>query len=85
MMNSCICVSLSKQVVANHCRWLPNNHFFVFFSSFQNNSVCIIFTDIVGFSAMSMHLSPIKIMDMLQNLYSRFDELCDVHGVLKLE
>lgn len=59
--------------------------FFVFFSSFQNNSVCIIFTDIVGFSAMSMHLSPIKIMDMLQNLYSRFDELCDIHGVLKLE
>lgn len=47
--------------------------------------VCIIFTDIVGFSTMSMHLSPIMIMDMLQNLYSRFDELCDVHGVLKLE
>jgi len=48
-------------------------------------NVCIIFTDIVGFSRMSMDLSPIKVMDMLQNLYSRFDDLCDVHGVLKLE
>jgi class 3 adenylate cyclase len=24
-------------------------------------------------------------MDMLQNLFNRFDELCDVHGVMKLE
>lgn len=47
--------------------------------------VVIIFTDIVGFSRLSMNLSPIKVMDMLQNLFSRFDELCDVHGVLKLE
>ncbi|KAL9178544.1 hypothetical protein ACHAXT_001882 [Thalassiosira profunda] len=47
--------------------------------------VCIVFADIVGFSRISMNMTPTKVMDMLQNLFGRFDELCDVHGVLKLE
>ena len=50
-----------------------------------HTTLCIVFTDIFGFSLMSMDVTPKKIMDMLQNLFSRFDELCDVHGVLKLE
>mmetsp|Transcript_1349 Transcript_1349/g.2217 ORF Transcript_1349/g.2217 Transcript_1349/m.2217 type:complete len:728 (+) Transcript_1349:50-2233(+) len=48
-------------------------------------NVCIVFTDIVGFSRISMDIKPIKVMDMLQNLFARFDELCDLHGVMKLE
>lgn len=48
-------------------------------------NVCIVFTDIVGFSRISMDIEPIKVMDMLQNLFNRFDELCDLHGVMKLE
>jgi class 3 adenylate cyclase len=48
-------------------------------------NVCIVFTDIVGFSRISMDIAPIKVMDMLQNLFARFDELCDLHGVMKLE
>ena len=48
-------------------------------------NVCIVFTDIVGFSRISMEIKPIKVMDMLQNLFNRFDELCDLHGVMKLE
>jgi len=48
-------------------------------------NVCIVFTDIVGFSRISMGITPTSIMNMLQNLFNRFDELCDVHGVLKLE
>jgi len=47
--------------------------------------VCIIFTDIVGFSRIAMDVKPIQVMDMLQSIFSRFDELCDVHDVLKLE
>ena len=47
--------------------------------------VCIIFTDIVGFSGIAMDVKPIQVMDMLQSIFSRFDELCDVHDVLKLE
>lgn len=49
------------------------------------NNVCIIFLDIVGFSRMSLELKPIQIMDMLHDLFGRYDNLCDKHGVLKLE
>ncbi|KAL7533419.1 hypothetical protein ACHAXR_005224 [Thalassiosira sp. AJA248-18] len=48
-------------------------------------NVCIVFTDIVGFSRIAMKITPTAVMDMLQDLFSRFDELCDVHGVMKLE
>lgn len=47
--------------------------------------VCIVFTDIVGFSKISLDLAPIEVMDMIQALFSRFDEICDLYGVLKLE
>eukprot|EP00804_Cyclotella_cryptica_P018924 CCRYP_006449-RA/>CCRYP_006449-RA protein AED:0.14 eAED:0.14 QI:470/1/1/1/0.5/0.33/3/1542/875 len=49
------------------------------------HNVTIIFTDIVGFSRIAMGVTPIKVMNMLQNLFNRFDRLCDVHGVMKLE
>ena len=49
------------------------------------DQVCIVFTDIVGFSKISLELAPIEVMDMVQALFSRFDELCDLYGVLKLE
>jgi class 3 adenylate cyclase len=48
-------------------------------------SACIIFTDIVGFAKISLDLAPIDVMDMIQDLFSRFDALCDMYGVLKLE
>ena len=48
-------------------------------------NVCIIFTDIVNFSQISLDMKPIKVMDMLQDLFSRFDALCDRFGIRKLE
>jgi class 3 adenylate cyclase len=39
----------------------------------------------VGFSQMALKLHPIKVTDMLQNLFSRFDVLCAKHGIQKLE
>lgn len=47
--------------------------------------VFIIFTDIVNFSQISLNMKPIKVMDMLQDLFSRFDVLCDRFGIQKLE
>eukprot|EP00986_Skeletonema_menzelii_P011683 scaffold6108_cov119-Skeletonema_menzelii.AAC.5 len=47
--------------------------------------VCIMFTDIVGFSRMAMNSRPADIMDLVQSLFGRFDLLCKKHGVLKLE
>lgn len=48
-------------------------------------NVCIIFTDIVNFSQISLEMKPIKVMDMLQELFSRFGALCDQYGIQKLE
>ena len=47
--------------------------------------VCIIFADIVNFSKISLDMKPIQVMDMLQDIFSRFDALCDHHGIQKLE
>jgi len=47
--------------------------------------VVIIFADIVGFSEMSMCMSPIQVMNMLEALFSKFDALCEIHNVEKLE
>ena len=47
--------------------------------------VVIIFVDIVGFSAMSMDMSPFEVMNMLEAVFSRFDSLCEKHSVEKLE
>lgn len=49
------------------------------------NDVCIIFADVVGFSKISLELEPFVVVNMLQDLFSRFDELCDKHNVQKLE
>ncbi len=47
--------------------------------------VVISFADIVGFSKMSMDMPPIKVMNMLEAVFSRFDALCEKHRVEKLE
>ena len=51
----------------------------------EKKHVSVIFTDIVGFSRISIDVPPLKVMDMLQDLFSRFDWLCEHHDVLKLE
>lgn len=47
--------------------------------------VTIFFSDIVGFTDISSALTPIKISDMLDRLYYRFDELSHKHNVFKVE
>ncbi|KAL7549758.1 hypothetical protein ACHAWF_013033 [Thalassiosira exigua] len=47
--------------------------------------VTIFFSDIVGFTNISSELPAIKISDMLDRLYNRFDELSHKHDVFKVE
>lgn len=47
--------------------------------------VSIFFSDIVGFTDISSRLSPMKVSDMLDRLYHRFDELSRAHDVFKIE
>eukprot|EP00985_Skeletonema_marinoi_P004688 scaffold2027_cov148-Skeletonema_marinoi.AAC.17 len=47
--------------------------------------VSIFFSDIVGFTDISSKLSPMKVSDMLDRLYSSFDELSRAHDIFKIE
>ena len=41
--------------------------------------------DIVGFTDMSTEVPPIAVMTFLNDLYTAYDALCDMHGVYKVE
>eukprot|EP00238_Polyblepharides_amylifera_P001073 CAMPEP_0196572604 /NCGR_PEP_ID=MMETSP1081-20130531/2618_1 /TAXON_ID=36882 /ORGANISM="Pyramimonas amylifera, Strain CCMP720" /LENGTH=1072 /DNA_ID=CAMNT_0041889967 /DNA_START=195 /DNA_END=3410 /DNA_ORIENTATION=- len=47
--------------------------------------VTIFFSDIVGFTDISMSLPPVQVMAMLDRLYHNFDELARVHDIFKVE
>ncbi|KXZ52655.1 hypothetical protein GPECTOR_9g700 [Gonium pectorale] len=47
--------------------------------------VTVLFADIVGFTSMCDCLEPLQVMAFLNGLFMRFDSLCDVYGVYKVE
>ncbi|EDQ88290.1 uncharacterized protein MONBRDRAFT_9289 [Monosiga brevicollis MX1] len=47
--------------------------------------VTIFFSDICGFTDMSATLEPVQVSNMLDRLYTKFDKLCDQHGLYKIE
>lgn len=49
------------------------------------NIVTIFFSDIVGFTSLAGELSPIRVMEMLNELYKNFDTIAKKHNVYKVE
>lgn len=49
------------------------------------SSVTVIFADIVGFTALARERAPSAVMATLDDLFSRFDDLCTRHDVFKIE
>ncbi|KXZ44778.1 hypothetical protein GPECTOR_62g893 [Gonium pectorale] len=47
--------------------------------------VTVLFADIVGFTSMCNELEPLQVMAFLNGLFTRFDSLCDIYGVYKVE
>ena len=47
------------------------------------DSVTILFSDVVTFTEICSRLTPIEVVQMLNAMYSLFDQLTDKHGVYK--
>ena len=45
----------------------------------------ILFADISGFSQLSRIKSPVELVDLLNTVFTAFDELADKHGVEKIK
>jgi class 3 adenylate cyclase len=51
----------------------------------HHDECTVLFADIVGFTAYSRHVAPDVVVDELNTIFSRFDELAVEHGVLKIK
>ena len=51
----------------------------------SHESVTILFADIVGFTKMTASMPPAELVDLLSQLFSRFDKLADQHGLEKIK
>ncbi|MDF0551890.1 adenylate/guanylate cyclase domain-containing protein [Kamptonema sp. UHCC 0994] len=47
--------------------------------------VTVLFADIVGFTPLSASMSPIALVDLLNQVFSAFDHLCERHGLEKIK
>ncbi len=47
--------------------------------------VTILFADIVGFTKLSSQVSPVKLVELLNQIFSAFDELADKHQLEKIK
>ena len=49
------------------------------------DSVTILFADIVGFTQISANMPPADLDDLLSQIFSRFDQLAETHGLEKIK
>jgi adenylate cyclase len=51
----------------------------------RHDNVTVLFSDFVGFTAISARLAPAVLVDELNGLFRAFDALCDANGVEKIK
>ena len=50
-----------------------------------HEAVTVLFADLCGFTPLAAELAPEKVVGLLNEVFSRFDELCEQHGVEKIK
>ena len=48
-------------------------------------SATVLFADIVGFTSLAARISPLELVDFLNQIFSKFDELTERHGLEKIK
>merc|ERR1712072_169369 len=51
----------------------------------RHKGVCVLYADLVGFTAFSAQVDPFTVMTFLNDLFAMFDGLCDDYNVHKIE
>ena len=51
----------------------------------SHDSVTILFADIVGFTKLTASMPPAELVELLSQLFSRFDQLAEQHGLEKIK
>jgi adenylate cyclase len=51
----------------------------------SHEKVTVLFADIVGFTTMTASMPPAELVDLLSQIFSRFDALADYHGLEKIK
>jgi guanylate cyclase len=51
----------------------------------SHESVSVLFADIAGFTKLTSSISPTELVEMLSQLFSRFDQLAEKHGLEKIK
>jgi len=51
----------------------------------SHEAVTVLFADIVGFTKMTASMPPAELVDLLSQIFSRFDALADRHGLEKIK
>ncbi|HIK27397.1 MAG: adenylate/guanylate cyclase domain-containing protein [Oscillatoriaceae bacterium SKW80] len=49
------------------------------------SEVSVLFADIVGFTELSARISPCEIVQLLNQIFSEFDQLAEIHGLEKIK
>lgn len=48
-------------------------------------AVSVVFADLVGFTQLSTRMKPIELVNLLNDIFSRFDDLAEKHGMEKIK
>lgn len=51
----------------------------------MHGEVTILFADVVGFTQLSSHLLPSQLLELLELIFGRFDQLAEQHGIEKIK